>query len=552
MNTLKNLSLVIVALFISSITVLAQVNRDDRGEIEDAEIVIEKNKSIELPEASRNFEKITAPVRQPDPVLQEYQYIERSVRLPDLNPKFRVLQMPVEPPKKLTGNYIKAGLGNYLTTYLDGYFNSTRSSDYSYGLRVKHLASGYGPVERENSGNSENMIGVHGRYFTDALTAGAALEYTRERYNYYGYNQSKEVDKDDIKQVYNTIAVKTNFVNSNTKSPLDYRLDVNLFNLSDAYSAKEFEVGGQFKGSYKIADNLSALLNTDLFFSRRSDSAAINRNFYRLKPAVQYKSDAVTLTAGLNLIYENDTATDLSDVHIYPALQGEYVLFEAFTLFAGFEGDMQRTTLREFVKENPFLGQNIPLFHTNKARDMYAGIKGDLGGGLSFATRVGFVGYKNLYFFVNGNPDTSRFNIQYERDFTNVLNFNGELNYNYAEKFRLALKADFAHYNRQSDQEAWHRPALKTTLLGSYNFNNKLFLNTEIYYLGGIKARNFVSNKTVDLDPILDLNIKADYLFFDKFSAFLSFNNLLSSKYQRYLYYPGRGLNVLAGLTYTF
>jgi hypothetical protein len=552
MNTIKKLSLITVTLLMGATAALAQVNQGERGEIEDAEIVIEKNKAIELPEANRNFEKITAPVRQPDPVLQDYQYIDRNVRLPDLNPKFRVLQMPVEPAKKLTGNYIKGGLGNYLTTYLDGYFNSTRNADYSYGLRVKHLASSFGPVDRENSGNSENMLGVHGRYFAESLTAGAALEYTRERYNYYGYNQSKEVDRDDIKQVYNTIALKTNFVNSNTKSPLDYRLDVNLFNLSDAYSAREFEIGGQFKGSYKVADNLSALLNTDLFFTRRTDSAAITRNFFRLKPAVQYKADAFTVTAGLNLVYENDTATDLSDVHIYPALQGEYVLFETFTLFGGFEGDMQRTTLRQFVRENPFLGQNIPLFHTNKARDIYAGIKGDLGGGLSFATRVGFAGYKNLYFFVNGNPDTSRFDIQYERDFTNVLNFIGELSYNYAEKFRLNLKADFAHYNRKGNEEAWHRPALTTTALGSYNFNNKLFLNTEIYYLGGIKARNFVSNKTIDLDPILDLNIKADYLFFDKFSAFLSFNNLLSSKYQRYLYYPSRGLNILAGLTYTF
>jgi hypothetical protein len=552
MNTFKNLSLLILTLFIGSTAAFAQVKRDDKGEIEDAEIVIEKNKALELPEASRNFEKITAPVRQPDPVLQDYQYIDRSVRLPDLNPKFRVLQMPQDPQKKLTGNYVKGGIGNYLTTYLDGYFNSTRNSDYSYGLRVKHLASGFGPVDKENSGNSQNMIGVHGRYFTEALTAGAALEYTRERYNYYGYNQNLEVDRDDIKQVYNTIGVKTNFVNNNTKSPLDYRLDVNLFNLSDAYNAREFEIGGQFKGSYRVADNLKALLNTDLFFTRRADVSTINRNFFRLRPAVQYKSDAISLTAGVNLIYENDTATDLSDVHIYPALQGEYVLFETFTLFAGFEGDMQRTTLRQFVSENPFLGANIPLFHTNKARDIYAGIKGNLGGGLSFATKVGFIGYKNLYFFVNGNPDTSRFTIQYERDFTNVLNFTGELSYNYAEKFRLALKADYNYYNRQSDQEAWHRPALTTTLLGSYNFNNKLFFNTEIYYLGGINGRNFVSNKTVELDPILDLNIKADYLFFDKFSAFLSFNNLLSSKYQRYLYYPGRGLNILAGLTYSF
>src|SRR5690349_10232234 len=91
----------LLATFLLSITsVYGQVKRTDNGEIEDSEIIIEKNREIELPEANRNFEKITAPVRQPDPVLQQYQYIERTAKLPDLNPRFRVLQMPQEPLKK--------------------------------------------------------------------------------------------------------------------------------------------------------------------------------------------------------------------------------------------------------------------------------------------------------------------------------------------------------------------------------------------------------------------------------------------------------------------
>ncbi|QHT66705.1 hypothetical protein GXP67_08555 [Rhodocytophaga rosea] len=544
-------SIILVSVFLS-FEGNAQVKRDDSGEIEDAEIIIEKNREIALPEANRNFEKITAPVRQPDPVLQQYQFIERNAKLPDLNPRFRVLQMPTEPLKKLNGNYVKGGLGNYANTYLEGFFNSTRNSDYSYGLRFKHLAWGRGPVDKGNSGSSENMIGVHGRYFLDALTAGASLEYSRERYNFYGYTPGKEVDKSDIKQVFNTIALKTNFTSNNTKSPLDYRLDVGVINLSDAYKAREFEFGTQLKGSYTINENLKAQLNTDIFLTTRKDTASQSRNFVRLRPGIQYKMDVITLSAALNTVFENDTAKTDDNLHIYPVLQVEYLFMDKFTFFGGFEGDMQRTTLRQFVNENPWLASNVALLHTNKARDFYGGVKGDIGGGLSFATRIAFTGYKNLYFFVNGNPDSTKFNTVYENDFTNVLNFTGELGYTYNEKLRLGLKTGFYNYSLKNLEEAWHRPTFTATVLGSYNFNNKLFFNTEIYYLGGITAKNFASNKKVDLDPILDLNIKGEYLFFDKFSAFLSFNNLLSSKYQRYLYYPSRGLNILAGLTYTF
>lgn len=532
--------------------VQAQVKRDQSGEIEDAEIIVEKNREITLPEASRNFEKITAPARQPDPVVQKYQYIEKNIKLADLNPRFRVLQMPQEPPKKLEGNYLKAGFGNYATAYLEGFFNSTQNTDYSYGARIRHLSAGRGPVDKDYSANSENFVSVYGRYFTEALTAGAALEYNREKYYFYGYRPGRVVERNAIKQIFNTIAFKTNFTNNNKKSPLDYRLDVNVFNLSDDYNASEFEVGAQLKGDYQITDNVKAVLHTDLFLTRLKDETSLNRNFFRLKPAIRYQADALTVTAGLNTVYENDSTQTDTPLHMYPVLQAEYTFLENFALFAGFEGDMQRTTLRQFVNENPFLGPNIPVIHTNKAREIYAGVKGKLGGDLTFSAKLAHTGYKNLYFFINSRQDTSKFTTVYENDFTNVVNFTGELGYNYGDKFRLSLKSDFYNFGLSSLEEAWHRPTFTTTMLGSYNFNNKIFFNTEIYYLGGITAKNFVSNKKQDLDPILDMNIKVDYLFFDKFSAFLSFNNLLSSKYQRYLYYPNRGLNVLVGATYSF
>lgn len=542
-------SSVLFALFLlATLPVFAQQG----GEIENAEVIIEKNREIELPEAERNFEKITAPAPQPAQNAQQYQFLDRNVKLPDLNPRFRVLQLPADKQKPLTGNYVKVGAGNYATAFLDGFFNSTRNQDYSFGARFRHLSSGRGSVDKANSATSENFLNLYGKYFTEQLTAGVALEYNREKYYFYGYNPGLEVDRDSIKQVFNTIAIKTNFTNNNQDSPLDYRLDLNLFNLTDNYNASEFEIGAQVKASYEVDDNLKALLNTDLFLTRRKDSSSVNRNLFRLKPAVQYQMDALKLTGGVNIVYENDTLKEGKDLHVYPALLAEYTLLEKFTVFAGLEGDVQRTTLRQFVNENPWLEPNVPLAHTNKVLDFYGGLKGDLGGGLSFATRLGYGRYKNLYFYNNSVADTSTFTILYERDFTNVLNFSGELAYNYAEKFRLSAKVDFFNYSPRNLEEAWHRPTFTTTLLGNYSFNKKLLLSTEIYYLGGITAKNFVSDRKQTLDPIFDLNIKADYSFFDRFSAFLSFNNLFSAKYERYLYYPNRGLNVLVGLSYNF
>jgi len=100
--------------------------------------------------------------------------------------------------------------------------------------------------------------------------------------------------------------------------------------------------------------------------------------------------------------------------------------------------------------------------------------------------------------------------------------------------------------------KAWHRPAFQSSLGVQYNLKRKIYFNAEMYYLSGIQGLNLESNTTVKLKDIVDLSLKSEYRFSSSFSAFLELNNILSQKYQRYLYYQVKGINVLAGLTYSF
>jgi hypothetical protein len=527
------------------------------GEVEEAEVVIEKSRAITLPEAERNYEKIGNSATKENPMLRPYQYTDYELKLADLNPKFRILQMPTDAVGNQTGNYAKVGLSNYVGVLGEGYFNSTRSRDYSYGAKARFLSFGLGPVDRANSSSSEGFLGVHGKYFTSALTASAALEYSRRLYHFYGYRPGSvrrdRDDRRDIRHTFNTIGVKTSFANADAESDLDYKLDVNVFNLSDNYNAREFEFGTSLTGKYNLSDQLGVGLNADLFLTRVSDQGSVNRNLFRLKPRLLYNNgDNLTVSAGLNILYQNDTLNSSTALNLLPTVEGQYTLAESFTVFAGFDGDVQRTTLRQLSVENPWLEPNVPLANTLKGREIYAGFKGRLAGDLSFAARLGYAGYKNMYFYVNSETDTSKFTLAYDPEFTGVVNFSGELAYNAADKFRLSAKVDLFNFNPPNQEEAWHRPKFTTTLVGKYNLNPKLSFDTEIYYLGGITAKNFVTNRKSELDPIVDMNVKAEYAVLDRISAFLALNNLLNQKYQRFLYYPNRGLTVMLGATYSF
>jgi outer membrane receptor protein involved in Fe transport len=56
----------------------------------------------------------------------------------------------------------------------------------------------------------------------------------------------------------------------------------------------------------------------------------------------------------------------------------------------------------------------------------------------------------------------------------------------------------------------------------------------------------------VELAPYFDLNIGAEYRFNERFTSFVTLNNLLNSKYPRFLNYPVFGIQLFAGISYSF
>ncbi|MDJ1496999.1 hypothetical protein QNI19_28945 [Cytophagaceae bacterium DM2B3-1] len=521
-----------------------------KGQIESEEIVIEKSRAITLSEAERNFEKVTITAKKPDASTQPFQFTDRNLRLADLNTKFRILQMPQEPARDITGNYLKFGIGNYSNLYAEAFLGAKQNQTFSWNLRAKNQTFGTGPVYKGNSGTQENFLGGNIKLFTSALTASAALEYNRDRYYFYGTQDER--DRKDIKQVFSTIALKTSFTNNNVESPLDYKLNFNVSNISDSYDAGEFEAAINLAAKYKITEELSFLAPTDMYFTRLKDSASVSRNLFRIKPQIQYKGETFSITAGLNVVTQNDTTDALSKVNLYPVAEAQVTIGDAFTVFGGISGDMQRNYFRQLANENPYLNSRVKIFNTSKSSEIYGGIKRQLGGALSFDVRTSYARYKNMYFYMNNSTDTSRFDLVYNPDGTTVLNLSAEVAYDAGKRFRIAGKADFFKYNVKNVEQAWHRPTFTATVIGRFAATENVFLNTEIYYLGGIQAKNPVTARAVQLDPIADINLKGEYIFLEKFSAYLSLNNLLSTHYQRFLNYSNRGFTLVLGATYSF
>jgi outer membrane receptor protein involved in Fe transport len=79
----------------------------------------------------------------------------------------------------------------------------------------------------------------------------------------------------------------------------------------------------------------------------------------------------------------------------------------------------------------------------------------------------------------------------------------------------------------------------------------KLNFSAYAYVLGGINARDTGFN-AVKLKTIADIGLNAEYTIVPRLSAFVQFNNLLNSKYQRWQGYEVYGFNIYGGLRLKF
>jgi hypothetical protein len=544
MNNLK-LILIFIGILLSCFSnVYGQGNVDS-----EVIIVTSESKKIELPQANRNFEKVRIEEPKQNTVPQTYITENVMLNLPRLETKIKINS--IKPPGQgmLYGNYVKAGFGNYTTPYLEGFFNSKRSDNLLYGAHVKHFSSANGPVA--NSGFSDNKADVYGRYFGDKFTLKGNLNYSRNRYNFYGYNKEQPINKDSLKQVFNIFSVLAGIENQKKNSKLNYDFNFGYYHFMDHYKARESEFLVTGASRFKISDDKFITTTSMASVSSRTDSATIGRKFYQVKPAFNIIIDKLTPRTGINVAYTDDPGNKF---HVYPSVNADYVVMpNRITAFAGIDGEMQKNVLRTFINQNPYLKSNVELLHTNKTFELYAGTKGNIAGKLNYKARAAYLTYKNLYFFNNSVADTSKFDILYAKGPSAVVNLTGELSYELTQRFRISTVSNYYKYSISPDTlKPWHRPNFTSSVIATYNLRDKIFFNLDFYYISGLSGKNYKTNHEIKLNDIVDLNFKVDYRVSKAFSTFLEFNNILGKKYQRYLYYPVKSINILAGLTYSF
>ena len=553
-NPLKNL--LPLFLLLLSFPVLAQ-----EGELPEEQILIQKDRKIVLPELSKPQEKVLSTLKPLPKVAQKYSYREFGLVLPLIDPRIQAPAFRPEQESTVHQGYARLAAGNYGSSALDAWYNSGRKKDFAYGISLRHLASANGPVK--NSGFSNNNLGLTGTYFTPSFTLNGNLSYQRDRYNFYGYNQEryKTRSADSAKQLFHSVWFRMDLLSrQKEKENLSWNSGLSLGNIADRFKASESEVLLDFSGKYRMGDSASIQLFSDFSLLKRNDSSSQNRVLWRLQPRYTFELKGFKIDAGFQLSVASEPVAqkggslkEEASFHLHPRLNLEFALAdEKLQAFAGVAGGMNRKSLRSHLAQNPFLMPDVYLRHENQLLDLFFGLKGQYRSFLQYHSRLSFEKLNQQAFYLNYPLSREKFALVYDSSSTRRFSWETEAVYDPGKGNRAGLRFVYYSYDVNSVKEAWHLPRTMLTAFGALGLADNLSLSGEFYLMSGIRALHPETFATEKLPAMADLNIKGEYQFKGRYSAFLAVNNLLNNKNPRYLFYPLQGLRLMLGASVIF
>jgi hypothetical protein len=482
--------------------------------------------------------------------------LERNTDIKQLE----AMKMPPEVDSIPSNNYARLGLGNYKTTYGEVYVNNGKDEGLQIGAFAKHLAQSSSSINKQNE--IRDQVGVFARGITDQNSFTGRIDYTRLGTNFYGFDQLNPPGAfTPLAQHFNTLTGEVEATKNFKDEPnaLTYAVKLNGYIWNDAFHAKENNV--VLTGFLNETINqFYAGLGASLDLSTQQDSAySISNNILRLNPYLKFQGDSYKIDAGLNLAREFGFS---SRAFIFPAAKLELqVIPKYIRIFAEVNGDVNKSSLRDFSGINPYIGQDIAIKNSVDKLDLSIGLKGTLAPGLGFKAAVFRNSVKNLPLFVNNfsaGGTNNTFQVIYDGGNSRITGFNGELDFKASDDFDLFGRVEFRNYVLATEAQPWNLLKFKLTAGTVIHITNQLSINATLLYRGDTFDRTVTTTNgiagattTVTYIPIkgfADLNGGVEYRLNSRLSIFGQVNNILNTTNQVWLYYPNYGFNIFGGV----
>lgn len=492
-----------------------------------------------------------------------YNLTDRKLELnSDIN-KLQAQQLAAEKEAQLINNYVKGAFGSAGTTLAEAYINIGRDEAMQAGVFFKHFGQS-GPLNKQNT--SHQQLSVFGRSIGDQVTLSGRLNYQRNGLYFYGIDKDNPtLNPNPEQQSFNFIEAEGELVNKFTEDPdaISYAAKLNGYLWTDKFDAKESAIVLNGYLNKRISSFNLGLAASVEFGSTKDKLVDVGNNLLKLNPYIRLQSNGVKITAGINFVQEFGTE---SSSRIFPAVTADFTLIPDYLqIFGEVKGDVNRNSMKQFTDENPFLNSNIGIRNSIEKLSISGGIKGTGGPGFGYKARFYHKRIEDMPLFVNNFDNFNKFDVIYDFGTMKLLGLEGEISVQVSDALKWTGKLNLEDYKPTAEAQSWFKPQMRVSSDLMYAINKQLTLNAAVAIQGESKAKiytaapanpylvpDFTNERVVTVKGFVDLGVGAGYKINNKFSVFARANNLLNTKYSKYLHYEAIGMNIFGGLTYSF
>ena len=466
--------------------------------------------------------------------------------------------------------------GNYGTVNAELFVTENISNTDYFGGMLRHNSSqgGIKEVVLDDKLFNTALDLTYGSR-TRTLSWNADAGYQHQVYNWYGirpnYFDQAIINAIDEQQTYHNLylggrlSLGDSFVKESS-------IKFNRF--WDAFGSAENRF--VLKPSFQF-DIIEEKINVDLIVdyisgSFEKDFSGLNQIDYGftnfgVQPSIAINKDDLSLNAGVGFFYSAAQESGESKFFIYPQITGSYkVVGDLMIAYAGIEGSLKQNSYKEFVDQNFFVSPTLGIAPTDQKYDIYLGLKGKLANSVSYNVRASYLNEQNKALFKSNGLTTTNastdgyifgnsFGVVY--DHVKTIGFFGELKADFSKNVSFGINGTFNSFSTDVEKDAWNLPELNVASTLDVTITPKWYAGLKFFFVGE-REEQFADTSQPEgfqnftLKSYFDLNAHIGYKHNERLTFFLKGNNLANQDYQRWLYFPVQGIQVMAGASYKF
>ena len=450
---------------------------------------------------------------------------------------------------------LKVGFGNYNNQFFEATYNAVDENKHSHAFEASfETSNGMQYLQQFNHKNFAYMGSI--RINENNSIQTEVFYQNTQRYRFGLVPDNSSLSLGAYAQPFTHFGTSIKWVNENSKNSLINKLfnpTVKFENFKglattnnlwvEMFNPISFTLKGTGKLNLDFSYNYSKYTHTN--YSNQNNSIFI------IQPSIELNKWNSSIKVGVNPSFTT------KEFALFPVVQFSKKLKDTnYLLVANWQTILTNNNYASLSMINPWIAAPATLKITTqekKALTLFINASKNL----QYNFGLSLNDYRNIPFFnrINNVAKSQFFGLQFQPIFEYraiTLEFVTAMRYQLSDQFILKANAKYMQFNSiKENTHAWGILPLNFNGELTWYPNKKWSINGGMQYWSGASFENNAGN-AYDLNNTLVLNTSFNYQLTTHLKAWAKGENLLDKKYQRWAEYPSLGVQLIAGIVYSF